>query len=43
MKTIQIKDEDWLLLKQHSIEKNKPIYEIIEMILSGKLRIIKNQ
>ena len=41
MKTIQIKEDDWLLLKQLSIEKNKPIYEIISLILEGKLRINK--
>lgn len=41
MKTIQIKDEDWLVLKQYSVEKGKPIYEIVNMILSGNLRIIK--
>jgi hypothetical protein len=41
MKTIQINDEDWLQLKKLSIEKNKPIYEIVSLILMGKLRIIK--
>lgn len=41
MKTIQIKEEDWLELKKLSIEKNKPIYEIVNLILAGKLRINK--
>lgn len=41
MKTIQIKEEDWLLIKKLSIDKDKPIYEIISLILEGKLRINK--